>query len=80
MEKVIIDVNHEVLSLQVKEKIMFRQLEDMKKKCGTSFWPKPTVHHALNGKSNSPTYILFKPCGLCNRGYHYNDIGSKFFK
>jgi hypothetical protein len=37
MEEVIADVNCEVVSLQVEEKVMSRQLEDMKKKCGTSF-------------------------------------------
>lgn len=67
LEEIITDVNRKVVSLQVKEKkTMSKQLEDMKNKCGTSFWPKPIVHLSLNGKFDSPTDILVKPCGFCN--------------
>ncbi len=38
------------------------QLEEMKYKSGTSFWPKPIVHPMLNNKSK--TYILVNPCGF----------------
>jgi hypothetical protein len=37
MEDVITNVKHEVLVLQVEEKAICRQLEDMKNKSGTSF-------------------------------------------
>ncbi len=79
MEDVIANVKHEVLVLQVKEKSINRELEDMKNKsAGTFFWPKSIIHPMLNNKFE--TYILVKPCGFCNRGYHCHDIGITFYK
>jgi hypothetical protein len=62
MEDVIVDVKHEVLVFQVEEKAIYRQLEKMKNKSGTSFWPKPIVHPMLNNKFEK--YILVNPCGF----------------
>jgi hypothetical protein len=64
MEDVIANVKHEVFVLQVEEKTICRQMEDMKNKSGTSLWSKPVVHPTLNNKFE--TYILVKPCGFCN--------------
>jgi hypothetical protein len=72
MEDVIANAKREVLMLQVEEKTIYRQLEEMKYKSGTSFWPKPIVHPMLNNKFE--TYILVNPCGFCNRGYYCHDI------
>jgi hypothetical protein len=78
MEDVIVDGKHEILVLQVEKKTVCRQLEDMKNKSGTSFWPKPIVHPMLNNKSK--TYILVKPCGFCNKRYHCCDITIASYK
>ncbi len=78
MEDVIAYAKCEVLMLQVEEKIVCKQLEDMKNKSDTSFQPKPIVHPMLNNKFE--TYILVKPCGFCNRGYHCHDIAVAFYK
>ncbi len=43
LEDVIAYVKHEVHVFQVKENTVCRQLEDMKNKSGTSFWPKPLL-------------------------------------
>jgi hypothetical protein len=72
MEDAIIDVKCEVLVLQVEQKVVCKQLEDMKNKSVISLWPKPIVHPILNNKSK--TYILVKHCEFCNRGYHCHDI------
>jgi len=72
MEDVIANAKREVLMLQVEEKTIYRQLEEMKYKSGTSFWPKPIVHPMLNNKFE--TYILVNPCGFCNRRYYCHDI------
>ncbi len=72
MEDAIVDAKHEVLVLQVEEKIICRQLEEMKNKSGTSFWAKPIVHPMLNNKFE--TYILVNLCGFCNRRYYCHDI------
>ncbi len=70
--EVIVDAKHEVLLLQVEEKIIYWQLEEMKNKSGTSFWPKSIVHPMLNNKFEM--YILDNPCGFCNRRYYCHDI------
>ncbi len=50
IEDVIADAKHEVLVLQVEKKTIYRQLEEMKNKSGTTFWPKPIIHPMLNNK------------------------------
>jgi len=72
MEDAIVDAKHEVLVLQVEEKTICTQLEEMKNKSGTSFWAKPIVHPMLNNKFE--TYILVNLCGFCNRRYYCHDI------
>jgi hypothetical protein len=72
MEDAIVDAKHEVLVLQVEEKTICTQLEEMKNKSGTSFWAKPIVHPMLNNKFE--TYILVNLCGFCNRRYYRHDI------
>jgi hypothetical protein len=78
MEDVITNVKHEVLVLQVEEKTIYNQLEDMKNKSGTFLWPKPIVHPMLNNKSE--TYILVKPFEFCNKRYNCYDITIAFSK
>jgi hypothetical protein len=78
MEDVIADAKREVLVLQVEEKTIYRQLEEMKNKNGTAFWPKPIIHPRLNNKFEM--YILDNACRFCNRGYYCHDIAIAFYK
>jgi hypothetical protein len=39
-----IDVKHEVLVFQVEDKVVCKQLEDMRSKSVTPLWPKTIVH------------------------------------
>jgi hypothetical protein len=48
------------------------QLGQMECGGGVSFWPKPILHSTL--VLEYANFILVKPYGVCNRGYHCNEI------
>jgi hypothetical protein len=74
LDDAIVEVKQEILVLENEEKTIRRQLENMKKMNGNSFWPKPIIHPNAHVNFDSPTFLVIKRCGFCLQGFHCNDI------
>jgi hypothetical protein len=42
----------------------------MKIRRGMAFEPKPIVHFAEPLEDSGRTFVIVKPCGFCNQGFH----------
>jgi hypothetical protein len=49
------------------------QCERMKRKVGMSFKPKPIMHYE-DVEESGKAFIIVKPCGFCNQGFHCMDV------
>jgi hypothetical protein len=72
IENFIVATKQEIQLLEVEEKVVEKQHEATKKMGGNSFWPKPILHPSVN--FDRLGYIQIKPSGICDQGFHYNDI------
>jgi hypothetical protein len=39
-----------------------------------TFKPKPIMHFEEFVDDNGGTFIIVKPCGFCNNGFHFMDV------
>lgn len=61
--------------LEREKKVVQAQSKQMECGRGVSFWPKPLLHSCTTTESENANFnLVVKPCGFCNRSYHYNDI------
>jgi hypothetical protein len=74
LEEVITKARCEVFVLEDEAKVIQRQLENMKKMSGNSFWLKPIIHPNGQGGNDNLMYIVEKPCGFFFQGFHCNDV------
>jgi hypothetical protein len=58
-----------------------RQRDAMEDERGLSMWPRPILHPATrNDIVDDFPYIVIRPCGYCNRGFHCSDIAMTSYK
>jgi hypothetical protein len=36
-----------------------------------SFKPKPIMHYEKDVEESERAFVIVKPCGFCNQGFHY---------
>jgi hypothetical protein len=46
----------------------------MKTRGGMTFKPKPIMHFEEFVDDNGKTFLIVKPCGFCNNGFHCMDV------
>jgi hypothetical protein len=74
LEEVVIEARRGFLVLEHEAKVIQRQLQNMKKMSGNSFWPKPIIHPNGQRGNDNLMCIVEKPCGFCFWGFHCNDV------
>ncbi len=50
------------------------QQNKMKIGRGMAFKPKPNLHFEDALEDNGKTFVIVKPCGFCNQGFHCMDV------
>ncbi len=67
-----ISIAHETITKQV-DNIQMQQ-DKMKIGKGMAFKPKPNLHFKDVLEDSSKTFVIVKPCGFCNQGFHCMDV------
>jgi hypothetical protein len=77
LEDHIMAIGLEYVDLNKEQNAIFKQLKEIQKGGGMSFWLKPILHPE-RPPCDGPTMIVIKSCGLCGQWYHCWDITMTF--